>query len=130
MAVDDITSAKAYQQPIFKLTEKIFGRLLTAPVNTLLTKEVPELNLKLITVVIQNQLRAHEDLLEVIIYFKGVCVLAFLVFALNLLITIVRCALCVYEKCCTPQAREERQRNRARAHLNEMIKIMPQVNNR
>ena len=129
VGVNDITSTKAHKQPIFRQTEKIFGKLLTAPVTTVLAEEVPELTLKLMTIAIHNQLKAHEDLKEAILHFNGVCSLAFLIFTINLLITIVRNVWYVYERFCTPRARAERRRNRAQAHWDEMVEIMPQVNN-
>ena len=62
IGVNDISSVSAKKYPLFEATEAIFGKLLSAPMDTHVYREVPEFGVKLIGIILINHIKIQKDL--------------------------------------------------------------------
>ena len=117
LGINDIGSLSAKQHPIFKATETLFGKLLTAPMNTEISNEIPEINVKLTGIILSNQIKLQKDLYDVVSIFKEIIVFAMVLFCINLRINITGLTYSYYKVYCMVEIRQNRCIQQAREQL-------------
>ena len=128
LGVDDISSTSAKKYPLFEGTDAIFGELLSAPLKTKLQDELPELNFKLIGVILINQIKMQNELGEVISFFTGIVTVALLLFSINLSINITRLTYMIYKAFCTEEYFKGRRLQQTQAQLDLGAELAPLQN--
>ena len=121
----DISCDSSRKFPLFEGTEAIFGDLLSAPLDTKISKELPELTLEFIGVLLINQTKVHKKLEDAITFFEGVVAIALMLFSINLTIHIVRLIFSMHRSVCTSEHHRMRRINQSHEQLNVWAEIVP-----
>ena len=125
LGVNDLGSFNAKKHPIFRTTESLFGKLMMAPMSTPISKEIPELNIKLTGIILINQIQIQKDLKNAVSFFQGVVGFAMVLFCLNLLINLTRLTYSCYHNFCTPEIRQNWHIEQAREQLSLWAELAP-----
>ena len=70
LGVNYVGSFSAKKHPIFRATNSLFDKLITAPMDTEIFREIPELNVKLTGIILVNQMQIQKDLKNTISFLQ------------------------------------------------------------